>query len=301
MNTRAVQKFIAEHKGSLDLAIEHELLHRRQEAGAVSQHLSPLLTALTELSVGGKRLRGMLTILGYQLAGGTISPQIYTAGAVMEIFHLGLLVHDDFMDRDPLRRGVPTIHTRYEDHHFGETMAILAGDFTFGWSVEMLASLEMDPEKVRQAIVVWGRYFTRVGYGQTLDVIGEQRGDTGKDEVMRVLHLKSGEYSCVLPLQLGAALAGASSELMDRLYSYGMELGWVFQLRDDWLSEYGETAKTGKPTGNDQREARKSYATLYGKEATEREIAAHVAAGKKYAQGDPILEGLLEWMASREN
>lgn len=301
MKSSAIQEFTSKHKTALDKAIDQEMSLRTSEAGAVSSHLVPLLSGLTELSVGGKRLRGLLTVLGYQLAGGTVTDAIYTAGAVMEIFHLGLLVHDDFMDRDTLRRGVPTIHARYGDHHFGETMAILAGDFTFGWSVEMLASLKIDSNRVQRAMIVWGKYFTRVGYGQTLDVIGEQRGDTGEDEVMQVLYLKSGEYSCVLPLQLGAALAGADENLMERLRAYGMELGWVFQLRDDWLSEYGDSAKTGKPTGNDQREARKSYATLYGKEATEKEIAHHVAAGKKLAQGNAILEGLLDWMASREN
>lgn len=289
------------HLPKIEEVIERELRDKLQEVGKISSHLIPVVTAMQELAQGGKRLRGLLTILGYQLSGGEESDEIYKAAAVMELFHLGLLIHDDIMDRDDLRRGVKTIQARYQNRHLGESLAICGGDFTFGWGMEQVSSLNLHQPNVIQAMQVWGQYFSRVGYGQVLDVIGENRGETSAQEVLQVLQLKSGEYSCVLPLQFGAALAGANNEQMEWLKAYGMELGWVFQLRDDWLSEWGDSSKTGKPVGNDRREGRKSYATLYGKEATEKAIKDHLSKGKELAKGNKILEGLLEWMATRNN
>lgn len=295
-----VQNFIAKHKSAIDDAIDLELGERKNEIANISPLLDPVISAMTELAAGGKRLRGLLVILGYQLSGGTLSEDIYKAAAVMELFHLGLLIQDDVMDRDKLRRGVKTIHSRYIDSHLGESIAVCAGDLPFGWGMEILAGLEIAPAKINNALKVWGKYFGRVGYGQILDVFGEQRGDTGAKEILQVLMIKSGEYTCVLPLLLGAALAGGDAKTTENLRQYGMELGWVFQLRDDWLSEYGDSTITGKPTGNDAREGRKSYAVMYGKGATEAAIMEHLELGKKYANSDEVLNGLLNWIATRE-
>lgn len=299
--SQQVRDYLDLHKARIDEEIAGEIARRLEEVGKISTHLTKAVQAIEELSVGGKRLRGLLTILGYEIAGGEVNQEIYKAAAAMELFHLGLLIQDDVMDRDDLRRGVKTVHARYEDKHLGESVAICAGDLTFGWVTEILAGLLISKEGVTAAIKVWGKYFGRVGYGQILDVLGEQRGDGGEQEVLQVLQLKSGEYTCVLPILLGAALAGGKRTLQERLKSYGMELGWVFQLRDDYLSEYGDSSKTGKPVGNDRREGRRSYTTMYGKEATEQAIAEHLAKGKELAEGNEILIGLLDWMATREN
>ena len=186
---------------------------------------------------------------------------------------------------------------RYENKHVGNFISMLAGDYTFGWGIEILSSLRLETRRVNEALGVWGKYFTRVGYGQTLDGL-----DIADDEtILKILSIKSGEYSCVLPLLLGATLGGADKRLLDILEKYGMELGWVFQLRDDWLAEYGDTNKTGKPVGNDSREGKRTFATMYGKEKVEVEIVRHWEEGKKWAEQDKKLLGLLEWMATREN
>lgn len=301
MSRQAVLEYLEKYKARIDEEIERELNKRLVEVKDVSPHLVPVIEAMQELSRGGKRLRGLLTILGYELAGGQPNSEIIKAAVVMELFHLGLLIQDDVMDRDELRRGVATIHSRYPDRHLGESIAICAGDLTYGWGIEILSGINVPKEQSLNAMKVWGKYFGRVGYGQILDVIGEQRGDTGEEEVLQVLMLKSGEYTCVLPLALGASLGGGKAKLMGRLFNYGMELGWVFQLRDDWLAEWGDSSKTGKPVGNDAREGKKSYATLYGKEKTESEIREHWKQGKILAEGNGVMVGLLEWVATREN
>ena len=297
MPNQAVVSFVAQYKSRIDGEIGVELKRRMREVSSISPHLTKIVSAMQELSVGGKRLRGLLTVLGYELAGGTVNDEVIKAGVVMELFHLGLLIQDDVMDQDSLRRGVKTINSRYADRRIGESVAMLAGDYTFGWGIECLSGLALDSELVKRSMRVWGKYFTRVGYGQTLDGL-----DIANDKtILRILAIKSGEYSCVLPLLLGATLGGGDKHLLMRLELYWMELGWVFQLRDDWLGMYGDSTKTGKPAGEQDRKGKRTFATLYGQAKTENAIAEHWEKGKKLAMGNKVLLGLLEWMATREN
>lgn len=317
MSKQAVMEFLGKYKDRVDSEIAAELDRRLVEAQEISPHLVPILTAMKELSVGGKRLRAMLTLLGYELSGKQVNEEVIKAAVVMEIFHLGLLIQDDFMDRDIVRRGVPTMIARFDDRHIGNFVSMLAGDYTFGWGIENLSSLKMSAEEVNAAMTVWGKYFTRVGYGQTLDGLAIADEET----ILKILSIKSGEYSCVLPLLLGATLGHAEQKLLDSLEKYAMELGWVFQLRDDWLAEYGDSSKTGKPVGNDSREGKRTFATMNGKEKTEQAIAEHMSIARQIVQNlEPsyaesfgrarqeyrissgeVLIGLVEWMGTREN
>ena len=290
---------VGTYKPLIDAEIEEELGRRLAEVGDISPELVKVVTAMRELSHGGKRMRGLLTILGYQIAGVSKESEceIVRAAVIMELFHLGLLIHDDIMDRDDLRRGVATVHARYGDRHSGEAMAICAGDLTFGWGMEILSSkCKVESIKLVEAFKVWGKYFSRVGYGQMLDVL--QVADEAS--LLQILALKSGEYSCVLPLLFGATLGGAKPELIKNLTEYGMELGWVFQLRDDYLAEWGDSSKTGKPVGNDAREGKHSFALMYGKEKLEQEIKRHAELAKGATEDDTLRE-IVDWMANRNN
>lgn len=285
-----LRDFLGKYKEPVDRGIVEELEKRLAEVREISPHLVPVLEAMKELSVGGKRLRAMLVILGYQLSGqeqGIRKQEIVKAGVVMEIFHLGLMIQDDFMDRDVTRRGVPSMIARYDNPHVGNFVSMLAGDYTFGWGIENLSALKLPAKQVNVAMAVWGKYFTRVGYGQTLDGL-----DIADDEtILKILAIKSGEYSCVLPLLLGATLGGADQELLDRLEKIGMELGWIFQLRDDYLGYDKDMAKKGK----------KTYATMYGKEKTQEAIREHMAEARLLANKDEVLSELAEWLGTREN
>lgn len=300
-----LQEYIAKYKSRIDKEIEQEFERRLKDVNAISSELSKIIVAMQELSRGGKRLRGILTILGYELAGKKVDDEIIKVTSMMEIFHLGLLIQDDFMDNDTLRRGVKTMLSRYEDRHTANFVSMLAGDYTFGWGIEILSSLKLEPQQVINAFQVWGNYFTRVGYGQTLDGFGVADNTT----IQQILELKSGEYSCVLPIQLGATLGGAEEKLMKFLYEYAMEMGYVFQLRDDFLGEYGDSAKTGKPVGNDSREGKHTYATMNGKEKTLQEIEKHMKLSQEILNGYDELPGdsrdvlseIVTWLGSREN
>ncbi|KKU20521.1 MAG: hypothetical protein UX84_C0007G0035 [Microgenomates group bacterium GW2011_GWD1_47_13] len=292
-----LDEFVRKYKHQIDRGIKEELEKRLAEVKDISPQLVSVVLAMSELAAGGKRMRGLLTILGYELAGGKDEKEIVKAAVVMELFHLGLLIQDDVMDRDELRRGVKTIHVRYPDLHLGEAVANCVGDLTFGWGMEIISKLNIQSSKVVAAMSVWGKYFARVGYGQILDVMKVADQTT----LLNILALKSGEYSCVLPLLMGATLGGAQAELLDKLTRYGMELGWVFQLRDDWLADFGESQKTGKPVGNDRREGKKTLATMYGREKLEEEIVWHTKRARVEAGEEKMLLALVEWAGTREN
>lgn len=289
-----LQDFLGKYKDRVDQGIAQELERRLAEVKEISPHLVQILEAMQELSVGGKRLRAMLVILGYKLSGNEVNDEVIRASVVMEIFHLGLLIQDDFMDRDMVRRGVPTMIARYEDKHVGNFLSMLSGDYTFGWGMEGIAKLQspITNNQIVKAMQVWGKYFTRVGYGQALDGL-----DIADDAtILKILAIKSGEYSCVLPLLMGATLGGADNELLGKLEKYGMELGWVFQLRDDWLGYDKDMAKKGK----------KTYATMYGKVKTEEAIEEHIMMGKDILRGfsskyGQLLDELLVWVGTRDN
>ena len=298
MIMNSLQDFVGRYKEQVDRGIAEELERRLKEVKDISPHLVPILEAMKELSVGGKRLRAMLVILGWQIARADDNPplrdqnEIIKATVVMEIFHLGLLIQDDFMDRDMTRRGVKTMIARYENEHVGNFISMLAGDYTFGWGIEILSGIDVAHERRNAAMKIWGKYFTRVGYGQTLDGL-----DIADDEtILKILAIKSGEYSCVLPLLLGATLGGADQGLLDKLEKYGMEFGWVFQLRDDYLGYDKDMAKKGK----------KTFATMYGRDKTEEAIKEHMVIGKDVLRGrtskyGELLNELVEWLGTRDN
>lgn len=279
-----LKDYIAKYKPLIDKGIEEEIARRLVEAGEFGTELEKVISAMQEISVGGKRMRGILTILGYQLSGGSPSHEASAikAAVAMELFHLGLLIQDDWMDRDPVRRDVKTVHTRYTDPHEGNFVAMLAGDYTFGWAIEILAGLDLPPDMVNAAMKIWGKYFTRVGYGQTLDGLNT----ASEDSILKILEVKSGEYSVCLPLLLGASLGGGDKNLLDQLEKYGMEVGLAFQLRDDYLGYEKDMAKAGK----------KTYATMHGLEATEKEIEEHVELGLALAGENQVMRELALWV-----
>jgi geranylgeranyl diphosphate synthase type I len=299
--SKTLNEFISKYRDLVDTEIAAELERRLTEVKEISPHLVKIVEAMKELSMGGKRMRAMLTILGYEIGSekGEVKSEIIKAAAMMEIFHLGLLIQDDFMDNDTLRRGVKTMLARYEDRHTADFVSMLAGDYTFGWGIEILSNLQLPITNLQiiNGMRVWGKYFTRVGYGQTLDGLAIADEAT----IQQILEMKSGEYSCVLPLLLGATLGGAKPEMIESLEKYGMELGYVFQLRDDWLGEYGDSEKTGKPVGHDSREGKHTYATMNGRDKTEAAIKEHMELAKGFTNGHEILEALVVWMGTRES
>ncbi|HZR13143.1 MAG TPA: polyprenyl synthetase family protein [Acidimicrobiia bacterium] len=211
---------------------------------------------------GGKRLRPAFCHWGHVGAGGDPDdPDAVTAGAGFELLHAFALLHDDVMDGSASRRGRPAAHVALavehaqcgwngESRRFGEGLAVLLGDLAFAYADVLVRDL--DPA----ARAVWTDLRVELTMGQYLDVTGAARRDRDLVRARRVARFKSGLYTVERPLHLGAALAGRLDDLAPTYTAYGRPLGEAFQLRDDLLGVFGDTATTGKPVGDDLREGK---------------------------------------------
>jgi geranylgeranyl diphosphate synthase, type I len=210
---------------------------------------------------GGKRLRASFCCLGWWAALpfdalADLDAAVDVAAAV-EMLHAFALIHDDVMDGSDLRRGRPSLHRELESVHdaagwrgesrrFGEGLAVLLGDVALSWADCLLAP--------HRPLVgpVWDELRVELTMGQYLDVVAAARGRADGPAGL-IAALKSGRYTVMRPLQLGAALAGRLPYLAGAYAGFGEPVGEAFQLRDDLLGVYGDPAVTGKPTGEDLR------------------------------------------------
>lgn len=214
--------------------------------------------------LGGKHLRSAFCFWGFVGAGGDpIDTRVIDAGAAIELMHAFALFHDDVMDGSATRRGAPTTHTMFAQQHetqhlagesrrFGEGVAILVGDLAFVYADQLLADA---PPQVWK---IWNELRIELNIGQYLDLLGTAQSERRRAKTERICRYKSGKYTIERPLHLGAVLANPeqSPEALAALSAYGLPLGDAFQMRDDVLGVFGETAVTGKPVGDDLREGK---------------------------------------------
>ena len=202
------------------------------------------------VQAGGKRLRPLLTLLGAQF-GDPKRDGIIEAAAVVELTHLATLYHDDVMDEAPLRRGVESANERW-----GNTVAILTGDYLFAKASDLLADL--GPEAVR----LQARTFERLVIGQISETQGSTPGLSLLDHYLKVVADKTGSLIAT-SARFGGMLAGAKQEDIEALTRFGEKIGVVFQLADDVIDVESESTESGKTPGTDLREGVPTLVTLY--------------------------------------
>lgn len=194
------------------------------------------------MSLGGKRMRPLLTLMSTYLFTDDWQCAVRPALGV-EVFHNFTLMHDDIMDRAPLRRGQPTVHEKWNDN-----IAILSGDVMLVNAYDLL--LNVDADKLKPVLARFSRTAAEVCEGQQMDMNFETRWDVTEAEYIEMIRLKTSVllgYS----LELGGLIAGADAETNRHLYESGVNIGIGFQLKDDLLDVYGDPAKFGKQVGGD--------------------------------------------------
>lgn len=211
---------------------------------------------------GGKRLRPVFTYWGFVGAGGRPDePRVIDAGAAFELLHAFALFHDDIMDGSVTRRGAVATHEAMQAEHrargwsgdarrFGDGSAILIGDLSFVYADMLLAGLGP------RGWQMWNELRVELNVGQYLDMLGSAQNERRPDKAARICRYKSAKYTIERPLHLGALLADENTALLDAYSRYGLPLGEAFQLRDDVLGVFGDSSITGKPVGDDLREAK---------------------------------------------
>lgn len=202
------------------------------------------------LSLGGKRLRPRLTLLGCLVFSDDIRPAV-PAALALEVFHNFTLLHDDIMDNAALRRGKPTVHTRWNSN-----VAILSGDAMSILAYHLLEQLS--PEKLALVLPVFNATALKVCEGQQYDMNFESNFSVSEAEYMKMIELKTAVLIAAC-LQIGAIMGNASDHDARLLYQVGIHLGLAFQLQDDLLDTFGDEKLLGKEIGKDIAANKKTY------------------------------------------
>ncbi|PSL43778.1 geranylgeranyl diphosphate synthase type II [Chitinophaga niastensis] len=207
------------------------------------------------LGIGGKRIRPVLCLMGNELFD-TLHPDAFQVGNAVELFHNFTLIHDDIMDKAPLRRGKPTVHTIY-----GDPAAILAGDVMLISVYERLNKVQ--PHYKQKIISVFNKAAIEVCEGQQLDMDFEAL-DPEKVQYDDYVHMIGLKTSVLLAasLQLGGIIGGASEGNQQHLYAFGKNIGIAFQIQDDYLDAFGDPDKFGKQQGGDILVNKKTFLLL---------------------------------------
>ncbi|MCB9196972.1 MAG: polyprenyl synthetase family protein [Flavobacteriales bacterium] len=205
------------------------------------------------LDLGGKRMRPVLTLMGTDFFDGNLEDS-YSSALGIEVFHNFTLLHDDIMDNAPLRRGKATVHEKWNVNS-----AILSGDVMFVQAFTLVTNCKT--EYLRAVIDIFNVTAIEVCEGQQLDLDFENRDDVSLDEYLEMIRLKTSVLvGCAL--ELGAVLANAPKQDSRNLYEFGMNLGMAFQIKDDILDVFGDSALFGKQVGGDILANKKTYLLL---------------------------------------
>ena len=202
------------------------------------------------LSLRGKRIRPVLMLLGYQLW--REQPEDIIMPAIgLETYHNYTLLHDDLMDNADMRRGHETVHRRWDANK-----AILSGDSMLVLAYQRVA--QVPKEKLQQVLGLFTVTALEIGEGQEYDMAFETRNDVTEDEYIEMIRLKT-SVLLACALKMGAILADAPDDDVNRLYKVGEQLGLAFQLQDDLLDVYGDPKVFGKAIGGDIMSNKKTY------------------------------------------
>ena len=222
------------------------------------------------IAIGGKRIRPRLCLTTYGIWADELGPHILEPGAGLEVLHTFTLIHDDIMDRSPLRRGNPTVWKKWD-----EDTAILSGDVMF---IDSYRRISMAPTAILPPVLeLFSKTASGVCDGQQLDMDFEKRDSVAMNEYMEMIGLKTGVLiACAA--QMGALIAGADQWSQECMYEYGYYLGLAFQVADDYLDAYGDQKVFGKPIGGDILNCKKSWLTVKALENGATDITAALNA-----------------------
>ena len=209
------------------------------------------------IGLGGKRIRPVMCLMGNELFE-DIHPDAYPLAAAVELFHNFTLIHDDIMDKAPLRRGKPTVHSKY-----GEPTALLGGDVMLVVAYEYLNRI--DNRFLKKIVHLFNQTAMQVCEGQQLDMDFEKIADVSLEEYINMISLKT-SVLLAASLRMGAILGGAGEGNQLQLYEFGKKLGIAFQVQDDYLDAFGNPEKFGKQVGGDIMANKKTFLLIHALE-----------------------------------
>jgi len=243
---------------------------------------------------GGKRLRPALMYWSYRGLNGKDEEEMLKTSVSIEVIHIFLLIHDDIIDNDQTRHGVETVHRQYakigkmiskkDNHtHFGNSMGIVVGDIVGALGNQILYASNFPSDLVIKALHQLQSIIARVAVGEAQDVYIEHKRKATEEEVLEMYKNKTAKYTIEGPLHLGAILAGADEETLQKISKFSVPVGVAFQIQDDILGIFGNEKKIGKPVGSDIREGKQTILVVKALEKADKNQKAEILnlLGKK--------------------
>lgn len=264
------------HRTASDIDRELTIfLHKwLSDVETIAPRLLPLARAFSTACQGGKRVRGTLVKLGYELAHGTASSKILKPALAVEINQTAILAHDDIIDQSLTRRGKPTLYQALGGKHYGMSQAICFGDIGFFLAIQLLTESDFPSEYKNKALLIFTKTMLQTALGESLDILLPHDNYYLEDDVITIERLKTAQYTVVGPLQIGAVLAGADDTVLRAIRSYGEALGIAYQIQDDYLGIFADEKALGKTVGSDIKEGKVTLLITKAREVATKEQKA---------------------------
>jgi geranylgeranyl diphosphate synthase, type I len=270
---------LAKYQELIDVEIADFIAkNRKTTASNYGEYSSQAMNSYYDvLQRGGKRVRGALCILGYEMLGGKDQKMIIKAARILEMIHAYILIIDDINDASETRRGKLSAHKMIESEHkkasffgdaahFGESIAMNAALVGGHMAQSELAIMEIEPELKIKAMGILNYSMMVTGHGQLNDMYNEVIPEVRAEMIDKVLEWKTAHYTFLNPLTFGMVLAGAGCADTDAIAGYAMSSGRVFQITDDILGTFGEEFASGKSPMDDTREGKRTVLSMYALE-----------------------------------
>ncbi len=269
-----IRKELNSFKKRLDKRLRGFFEREKRKALRVDKTAVGMVERLAEFTLrGGKRLRPAFLYWGYKACGGKDKKKIMTACIAMELTESWILILDDLIDKDKLRREKPTVHVLFEREarrrgitdreHFGRVGAILVSLLGMQFVDKLIIKSGFSEKQKLLVLNKLKKTLNEVSFGQMMDVVmGGVRGGFEEETVEKIMEYKTSRYTVELPLIWGGLLAGKKEGELSGFKRYGRYLGKAFQIRDDILGTFGDSKRTGKSVLSDIREGKKTLLAL---------------------------------------
>jgi len=274
----------------------------KNRAAAMGPQYVRLWDELEASTAGGKRFRPRMVMAAYQSLGGADTEAAAYVGAAFELLHTALIVHDDVIDRDFSRRGVPNIAGSYRElatgrgasqrvaEHAGISAAVIAGDLALFNAYRLIDRSGVSSVTRARLLEVMDDALFASAAGELIDVDFASLPEVPRvDDILTMERLKTAVYTFECPLQAGAILAGASDEVVATLGEFGRDIGIAYQIVDDLLGVFGLEAETGKTTLGDLREGKRTVLIAYATSTSEWDAVAHLFGSPDLTEADAAL------------
>jgi geranylgeranyl diphosphate synthase type I len=291
--------YFQDKKEKLSAYLKQFLAEKGTEFSKINSLGKDVCDRIYDFAIQGKMIRGGLVSLGFTLSRNGQFPkagprELTEAGAAVELFQSALLMHDDIVDRDRVRRGFDSVFHQYaqmadrtgvsDAYHLGESLGICAGDIAYFLAFEVLSRMEISPLIFRRIQKQIAQELSYVTVAQMQDIYWAGSNNSVSDEeVLRMYLYKTGRYTFSLPLMVGGLLAEQSEQTLAILEKIGEYMGIIFQLKDDEIGLFGDQTEIGKTAGSDIWEGKKTLYYGYLQKRASAEDLAKLA----YLMGNP--------------